>query len=496
MKMENKKVEEKAIEVQPFEVEFVKKLKSKPLIPSSPQPGEIPEDLLKLIIDGRILAVLRIPPDFKRCIEPVTVAFPHCTDVLLALPKLKNADDEIVDHFNDYFKFGRHRIILDQTQLDPILDNDLMECTDRDIEPNNTNSHLSESTLSQTVPILCDKPPWPNDGKGEHGWPPSWCLPPSCVTLAGKRNIYTELGLSSPFFIRRLFVGDLVWLYFFERMGIFKILGAILDDFATKGSIPISNGTVFPNDINDDVIALVLEAMVRETKSGLSSTVRDRTSTYRRCLGWTSDVGRKMGLDSVVNRAFSIHFHKFITSALEFYKDKRLAQAVQAISTPAGKTSVSTLTTISDTIELLKKAFDPFDYGRNYYNTLSGIVWVIAGMAIIRELRTSIGIPPAYENPYEYIPAAYDILVTKGPITPSQTNRYISHRECAINARGILLDLQVVNHSDTAISGELEIWLNVIEKKVEGYRSAYRSLTGVDLGSPPTAGIGPIEQEV
>jgi hypothetical protein len=74
----------------------------------------------------------------------------------------------------------------------------------------------------------------------------------------------------------------------------------------------------------------------------------------------------------------------------------------------------------------------------------------------------------------------------KRPITPSETNQYTLHRECANTARDILLDVEVINHRDTAIGGELELWLNIIEDRVEGYRTAYRSLTGVDLGTGPT----------
>lgn len=270
----------------------------------------------------------------------------------------------------------------------------------------------------------------------------------------------------------------------------FKILGVILDDFAVKGRLPISNGVINPA-IDDDVTALVLEAMVRRTEMGESSTVRRRDSSYRRCLGWTSDVGRKLDSEAVVNTAFSNLFHKFIQSALEFFKDKTLAEAIQA--TAPGKVSVTTLTTIGDTIDLLRKTFDAFDYGRNYANTLSGVVWTIAGMALVREIRTTLGIPPEYDDPEEYLSAAYELLVMGRPITSIETNRYIIHRVCANNARDIILDLQVLDHKNRVT---LEAWLTLIEDKIEGYRTAYRTLTGVDLGMPATAGTAIIEQQV
>lgn len=76
---------------------------------------------------------------------------------------------------------------------------------------------------------------------------PPWCLPPSCVALRGNRRGATDL--------ERLLLGDLVWLFFFERMGIFKILGVILDDLATRGGFPISNGAIDTTSLKDDVIA-------------------------------------------------------------------------------------------------------------------------------------------------------------------------------------------------------------------------------------------------
>ena len=496
------------------------------------RPSEAQKILLQKLND-RLTGRKPTPPT-GFCLTPISVAFPHCSDVLLAhvkiyetratgqgnsVPVLKREDD-ITRYFDDYFMFCDHRIIYRDERLRNILDPALVGkievtrgveiktpgCLDKWFPPDVTPCVTDDRPDIQQEPIIHSQTTsassterctdlgyrYPLD---KALWPPPHCLTPSCVTLSGKRHLYT-IGRAPTGSIRRLFMGDLVWLFYFERMGVFKILGVILDDIATQGKMPLSNGTVF-QDVMDDVLAIITESMIRETKTGLSSTLRDRDSSYRRCLGWTSDVGRKLGLETSVNNAFNTHFHRFIQQALEYYKDKRLASAIQGIIT-TGKPSVSTIITISDTLVLLKKAFDPFDYGRNYTNTLNGIVWVIAAMALIRELRTSLGIPEAYEQPYEYIPAAYDILVMKGPITSSQTNRYLVHRECANDARDILLDLEVINHTDTAQGGELELWLDTIEDKVEGYRTAYRSLTGIDLGIQQTSAAGAplIEQQV
>jgi hypothetical protein len=423
--------------------------------------------------------------------EPISVAFPECSDVMLSLVNPSNPEldpktgkpDDITGFFNDYFMFCDHTVIANEAALDGFLDPKLLSCAGKwfkGVSQTNCGDDRLTATGGNTFPPR---------------FPPFWCLPPSCVKLAGTRNLYsTEINPVPLDRIRRLFVADVMWLFFFDRMGIFKILGAILDDFAIKGKIPFSNGSINASGaIKDDVLAIVLEAMVRKTETGASSTVRRRNISYRRCLGWILDEGRKLELDTVVNTALDKLFHELIRKTLVFYKDKTLATAIQGISAPNAKTSVATLTSIKDTIDLLKRAFEQFDYGRNYSNALSGIVWAVAGMALIRELRTTLGIPSEYNTPDKYIPAAYDILVMRNTGTNSETNRYDVHRDCAENARAILLELEVINHQDAGIGGELEIWLSLVEGKIEGYRTAYRSLTGIDLGDE---GTPTIEQKV
>ena len=279
-----------------------------------------------------------------------------------------------------------------------------------------------------------------------------------------------------------------MWLFYMERMGIFTMIGAILDDFAFGGKYPISD---------NNLTAIILEAMVRLTKTGFSSTVRDRDSTYRRCLGWTSAVGRKLDSTSEINTGFDNLFHKFIRSALDYYKDKRLATAIQ--STTTAKPSVATLIEIGDTLVPLKNSFASFYYGRNYYNTLNGIVWAVAGFDLIKKLKTGLGIPDSFKEPHLYITAAYDLLILKRPITPADVNRYTLHRECANDCRDILLDIEVLKTEDPRFASpgkELEIWLGRVEDRIEGYRTDYRSLTGIDLGSDTSKPMPYIEQRV
>ena len=462
-----------------------------PVLPISIRNAPFPSDEARRLmgeLNDRVAGVVEVPLPRagERCLGPINVAFPPCSDVLLSL--VRSADgDEITKYFTDYFKFCDHTIVSDRRHFDR-MDSGLLGCTGKWFD--GVSDSPCADLLLKTSPAAGPGTSAPCSGTFAPAWPPSWpppwCLPPSCVTLYGNRHFYDKAPAPAGGAVRRLFIADLVWLFYFERMGIFKILGVILDDYARTGKLPLSN--------RNGITPLVMESMTRVIQQGLSSRVSDRATAYRRCLGWNSDVGRKLALDTSVNTGFNTLFHRFIQNALEFYSKKQLAVAIQA-STVAGRPSVATLVTVSDTIDLLKKAFDPFDYGRNYSNTLSGIVWVIGAISLIREVRTTLGIPPEFEEPYEFIPAAYDLLVMKRPATPSESNRYTLHRECANDARDILMDIEVLNHLDNGGGGELETWLDVIEDKVEGYRTAYRALTGVDLGTPATSGLPAIEQQ-
>lgn len=451
--------------------------------PAQQQPTQAVRDLAELI--AKLTAAGGLPVAFSPApatrintadrlnrTPRVTVAFPPCTDELLAL--IRSADtDEITTLFTDYFAFEHHVILGQDTngselsaQLPSRLDPTLLSC-------------VAGAGGGPTIAHSTGVP-----------WPTECCLCSPCVTLKGARNPPPASFPAQPT-IRRLFLGDALWMYYYERMGVHQILGAILDAYATTGRLPISNGSLLAG-IEDDIIALVLEVMVRQTKMGMSSTVRDRAGVYRTALGWNSDGGRKLNIDSEVNTGFNTLFHKFIYHALEFYRDKRLAVAIQGAAGGVARPSVATLITISETVEVLKKRFEAFDYGRNYYNTLAGIVWTVAGLSIVRGLVDALGIPRTFGDAHEFVPAAYDLLVLKRPVTHGETNRFIVHNECARNGRNILLDLEVVNHRQAAPGEELEDWLTQVESKVEAYRTAYRTLTGIDLG---TAASQTVEQQ-
>lgn len=379
--------------------------------------------------------------------RPVSAAFPPCTDVLLALAREKE-QDKVWEFFEDYFAYEQHKIYR------------------RD--PANTQQWVS--------PDLYCKDEWP-----------SASLTAPCITLKGKRHFYcrksndhTEVEQCPRRHMHRLFIADLVWLYYMDNIGLAQIKSKIIESYASTGELPISNGSLIPQS-KDDVVVLVLEAMTRQMEMGTASKVRDRNAAYRVALGWESEQGKALNQSSVINTSFGTHFHKFVQLASDYYRDTRLATAIRGNTTSS--VTVATVITIRDTLKLLQQSFENFDYGRVYHTTLSGIVWTISTIGLVRDLRNTIGIPEVYDTPDEYIPFAYRKLVSQEASTRGEINRFEVNYNCASYARDIILDIEALNLDTSDQSKEIETWLAIIEEKVEGYRTAYRTLNGVDLAS-------------
>jgi hypothetical protein len=271
-----------------------------------------------------------------------------------------------------------------------------------------------------------------------------------------------------------LSIGGVVWLYFYERMGIFKILSALMDDYNYRGKYTISG-----NRTEKTAYSELMDSISTMYRLGIGSNLRDRICTYQRVLG--VNIENNLNIESVQNKGFMQTFNKLVDYMLEYYKSKQLAQAIQVQSTltaPA-RSSVATQTSIRDTMNLLRQQFEPSEYGRNQMTVFLGIAMVHGTLCLINMLRKEIGIPDQYERPEEFIPAAYDILVTKQPITLNSTNRFIIYDNCASYGYRLFTDIEMADMSTftTIASGStLDVWLNDIEGIVEGYNSAFKSV--------------------
>jgi hypothetical protein len=372
-------------------------------------------------------------------LRPAHAVFPPCADVLLATIN-STQKDEVVRIFQEYFTFERHVVVPTGSPVIGQLDDLLKRC------------------------------------RGQDPWPSGCCLPADCVTLCGtrhKRPPVTTPVAAAPDCLKRLTQADVLWLYYMNRMALPEILGALLDDYNSRGRFPV---------FSDSLEGLVAETMIRLIKTGEASTAKERSTLFLRTLGWKTDATDRLNITTTENLAFRTQWLAFLKTASEYFKYNRLRDAIQATNAPSAP-STATLTSIRDIIGLLKKSFDAFDYGRNASITLSGIVWIIATLGLVRNLRKQLGIPESYEQPYEFIPAAYELLVVGRPSTPSETNRFTLHLDAARYGRRILLDIQALS-LETAELPVLEAWLSLVEDQVEGFRAANRGLTGEDVAEP------------
>jgi hypothetical protein len=276
------------------------------------------------------------------------------------------------------------------------------------------------------------------------------------------KNIVSNYNLS------QLGMGAVIWLYYYEKMGIFKILGALLDDYNYKGKYTIKIKEPY---------AVLMEHVSTLYRMGIASNLRDRVTLYEKTIGLSVD--NSYGMVTTQNESFMKTFDGILKQALEHYSYRRLDNAIGS-ATGAARSSVATLTTIKDSLENLKSQFQPFYYGRNTINTFLGIATVYATICLVRLMKSDIGISTQYDKPQDFIPAAYDILVMNKPAVNTDNNRFITYDNCASYGYRLLTDFELVNTSlfnpSSNVDDPLNLWINNIEPLVEGYKKAVGSI--------------------
>jgi hypothetical protein len=433
-------------------------------------------------------------PPAQGGIRVPNIPMPKCADLLLSLigplseeqyplsgdtnkppqPPWWPNPDEITALFEEYFSRGRH-YIFPNYPTDP-----------------HPPAHAEENTILDRA-FTCRDPANGSDvgTTGSQGsqdqiyYPPRYdssgcCLPCSCVTLAGNRRLLVKVpylgGWPPTKKIRRLFLGDLVWLFLMERMGIFAILHALLSDFAHNGKYYFD---VF------DTSSIILNTWVELVKTGMGSQTVDRESAYERCLGLkqahiprktlTQDKGGVKDNCEMIKALV-----KFSSLALEYYRERQAIEAIQGTITPTPPTGAS-LEAIRASIVDIKVASKAFEQGRNMIITLYGIVEIIATLGLLRRVRGMIPLPQSATRLEDLIPNAIDKLGLSSKVGRSAVNTFHSHHEAARDLRDLLLDLEVLdfNNLDT-----LKVWLALVEDRFQGARKALIDLTGRDLLKP------------
>lgn len=305
-----------------------------------------------------------------------------------------------------------------------------------------------------------------------------FCLPHFLYNR--KQEITPTLDLLK-FQTHGLTVGAVYWLYNYERMGVFKILGVLLDDYNYKGQYTIS-GNRIDNKGLANRYSVLMDLISTLHRVGISSNLRDRVSTYQRVLGMTID--NNLSIESERNIGLMPTFATLNTYMLQYYADKRLATAIQTGG--ISRSSVATQTSIKDTLTLFQQQLEPFQYGRNQINTFLGIATVHATLCLLYMLRKEIGIPDQYEAADEFVQSAYEILVLKRTAMINEKNRFVLYDNCASYGYQLFTDFEMLNVAELNISSDpnstFNRFLDDSESKVEGLKNA--------LGSLPEGGVG------
>lgn len=279
--------------------------------------------------------------------------------------------------------------------------------------------------------------------------------------------------------------GSVLWLYYYEKMGIFEILKVLMNDYNYSGKLPISSKSEVNTTDTTFQYSVLMDVLSTLYRLGIGSNLLDRKALYQRVLGVTyytlNETNGNGGLIATEkNEGFMRNFNKLIGYMLDFFRDKQLAQAIRDTNNQNIQSSVATQTAIRDTIQVLQKNFEVFEYGRNRTNTFIGIATVFATICLLRMLKDEIGVPRQFNNPHEFIPAAYDILVTKTAVTQSESNRFTIFDNCASYGFRLLADIEMIDPAlinPVSIGSVLDAWLNDIEGNVEGYNNAVKSIS-------------------
>jgi hypothetical protein len=314
----------------------------------------------------------------------------------------------------------------------------------------------------------------------EHIPGPGCSLPCSCITLSGDRRIKEYFKDKPPTFpptsppwtvgtIKTLDVADNMWVLFMDKMGLPEMLSVLLNDFAYGGKYPIPS---------DEIYGLIMQELINEINSGMSSRVRQRTATSLRSIGLERQRDEPVKLLEgmiQINRSFIKLLFKLISQLLTFYRMRRVQDVIVGVVTH--QPSSAAYAEITKTIDLLKLAMQPFYYGSNYSDTLKGIVWVLASLYILRATRDKYGVPMSFAGFDQLIPAAYSNLVKPGQTVES--NRWVIYTAAAKGFRDFILSAGVL---DTGVLAEVKMFVIQEEDRVESIRHAVLQITGtIDL---------------
>jgi hypothetical protein len=298
------------------------------------------------------------------------------------------------------------------------------------------------------------------------------CIPCSYLWLQGDRAI-KGLDGNSPKRIQNILYADAFWSWFIERMDIDKITGKILSDLEFGGKFAVQ--------YNTDV-GIISQIMINEINKGMSSRKRQRTAISLKTIGLRieSNYSGLMVSDIQINPGMTIAL-QLIAKIENFYNYRRVVQTIEAIA--GKKESQQTIASIRTSIELLRKSSEKFDYGTNAHNTLTSIVWKLAGFWLVLATSRQTGV--SQQTRFEdIIDTARNTLLLNKIGTPSDKSKTKIYLDCANDLTDFILSVLSRDEDYWKVEtpdDNLKIFLDIMEPTVERFIASFKEATGIDL---------------
>jgi hypothetical protein len=277
-------------------------------------------------------------------------------------------------------------------------------------------------------------------------------------------------------FISNLYFGDVVSLFFYKEMGLFTIISELIKHFDISGKY------LFPNEGLTGIIFNKLCELMRKSEFPFVSSLQ-LESLFVRVLGWQStNVNRKIDPSMITkNGGFVSDITRLIPQMRSYYSSLQVIDAVtQAQAVPPSETEIA----IQPTLNSLKTSMNYFNFNNNWYLTLNAYVWLICGLSILEKSLGALGVPPSlHDSPVNYIPYAYDILITdnNNKSNIKTQNRFLKFKPLVTSLRKTFLELEYL---DIIEDRKSRVFIAKNIPRILAFIDAYKSVYEIDLAAP------------
>jgi hypothetical protein len=389
--------------------------------------------------------------------------FPEFTNLLTSIVRdpVYNTKYLALEIFKDYFKEDCHAPIF-KTETEKNLYDRAFTCV---IGGNGDSTQVNCPAPCSTITLAGDRTleNYPNTPlvdlpSGTEPWPNPKPVPKPAAEL----------------FIRNLYFGDVVSLFYYRELGLFAIINKLIEHYDLSGKYLI------PNDGLSGILLQKCSELMRKLEYPFVSSLQ-LEGLFLRVLGWQStNVTRKIDSNLIMrNSAFGTLMSTLIPQVLHLYSQTQVIDAITlAKAVPPAESEIA----IQSTLATLKTTMENFNSNTEWYLTLNAYLWLICGLSLLERNLDALGVPtPLRDHPMHYIPFVYDLLVGKNSsFIPKTQNRYLSYLPLITSLRSILFDLESLNLGDHRM---IRLFIAKNTSKFLAFKDSYNSVYGINLGA-------------